>query len=38
MILSKVICFVYTVTFVLEGVLSSEISQITDDLMKKGPQ
>ena len=33
-ILSK-ICFVYTVTFVSKGVLSSEITQITDTLVKK---
>ena len=33
-ILSK-ICFVYIVTFVWKGVLSSEIYQITDNLIKR---
>ena len=33
-ILSK-ICFVYTVTFVWKGVLSSEMTQITGNLMKR---
>ena len=33
-ILSK-ICFVYTVTFISKGILSSEITQIANNLMKK---
>ena len=33
-ILSK-ICSIYTVTFVCKEVLSSEITQITDDLIKE---
>ena len=35
-VLSK--SFVHTVTFVWKGVPSSEITQITDNLMKKGLQ
>ena len=34
-ILSKV-CFVYSVTFFWKGFLSSEITQIVGNLMKKG--
>ena len=35
--LSK-ICFADTVTFLGKGVLSLKITQITDNLMKKGPR